>query len=291
MKLSALQTSAGMYSLVELDQVAKLAVDLGVSLKEYSGQEIVSKVVSSLVATFKDTASGLVVEPNYGLPALSLLKSEAGESAASPGLVCALESASSDEVDPLQTPKLIENWGVPEVKNNYGVAKMTLFYHPGEDVALKEKQLIAEIYQHCQQESIDLFLKLMLYTPADENFSLIEFQDSQITAVQELRNSCDLMALQYPQDSLACATITTELDIPWVVVGDGLKYDQFKEVVRDSLDGGAKGILAGEVLWQEIANQKTPDTTPDLQAITEQINTEAHDRLIELTRIIDGYAS
>jgi tagatose 1,6-diphosphate aldolase len=283
MHLPALQTTSKMIGVLELDKVISIANALGLDLKEESNQKTFSRVLDNIIRHLAPAASGLVLEPNYGLPLFSAQNHKAG-------LALALDTMSSDEVDPLALPQLTQNWGVAAIRNNYAMAKITLYYHPEEEVSLKEKQLIAEIYDHCQHEGIDLMLKLMLYTQADEEFSAEQFQAIQLQAVSEFRNSCNLLALQYPQNSLACATITSELDIPWVVVGDGQDYDSFKEVVRDSLEGGAAGYLAGDVFWQEIKTMRLDDTTPDFEAIENFLETTGRDRVLELTRIIDEFA-
>ena len=283
MHLPALQTPQKMLALLELDKIASLAYSLGLDTNEQSNKQLLKQVLSELLAQLAPISSGIILEPEYGLPLFSSQHLKTG-------LSLALDTMFSDEVDPLQLPQLIQNWGVAAIKNNYGVAKVTLYYHPGEETALQEKQLIAELYDHCQHEGIDLLLKLMLYTKADEEFSATKFQETQLQAISEFRGSCNVIALQYPQDSLGCATLTSELDIPWIVAGDGQDYESFKEVVRDSMEGGASGYLAGEVFWQEIKNMRLDDTSPDFEAIETFLKTTARDRVMELTRIIDEFA-
>jgi tagatose-1,6-bisphosphate aldolase len=282
MHLPALQTNSGHFCLLELDRVSQLASALGLTLNEPSNVPLFQQGLGAVLSNLAPQASGLVLEPEYGLPLIS-------SQAKTGGLALALDTASSDEVDPLQLPQLLPNWGVVAIKNNFAMAKVTLYYHPTEDKALQEKQLIAELYDHCRHEGIELMLKLMLYTQADEEFSAPKFQETQLQAVSEFRASCHLLALQYPQDTLACATLTTELDIPWVVVGDGQNYDTFKEVVRDSMEGGAQGFLAGEPFWSEIKDLRQPDLAPDLAAVEQFLKTTARDRVIELARIVGEF--
>jgi tagatose-1,6-bisphosphate aldolase len=282
MHLPALYSPAQTFSLLELDRVVNLASQLGITLHEKMNRPVVEQLLYFISQHLLPHASGLVLEPDYGLPLLSHYTSNKG-------VILTLDAASSDEVDPLQMPQLIQNWGVVAVKNNYSVAKVTLYYHPEEETALQEKQLIAELYDHCRHEGIDLVLKLMLYTKADQEFSIPAFQESQLTAVSEFRTSCTMMALQYPQDALGCATLTTELDIPWVVVGDGQDYEGFKEIVRDSMEGGAQGFWAGDCFWHEIKQMRRDDMAPDMVAIEQFIKTTARDRVIELARIADEF--
>ena len=91
--------------------------------------------------------------------------------------------------------------------------------------------------------------------------------------------------MQYPQDPLAAATLTSELDIPWLMIDDGVKYDKFKDQLRVALENGAQGFLVDEVLWQEVGKMRLKDQSPDLPAIEKFLQTTSKDRMIELMRI------
>lgn len=279
MHVSALQSDSGAFALLELDTVAKLAASIAVQLDEPSNQQTFQTIVSLLMEQLGSRATGVIIDPSYGLSAPTETQKKCQ-------IALALDQQGSDEVDPLQLPSLIHNWGVPAIAQNYAPAKITLYYHPHEENALQEKQLIAELYDHCKHEGIDLLLKLMLYTEAEEVFDVQRFQEAQLQAITEFRASCDLMAIQYPQNALGCATVTTELDIPWVVVGDGQQYQDFKEIVRESLDAGAAGFLAGQTFWNEIGSMRGSDAVVDLERVSEFVSTKVQDRVVELTRIV-----
>jgi tagatose-1,6-bisphosphate aldolase len=108
--------------------------------------------------------------------------------------------------------------------------------------------------------------------------------------VQELRGFADLLALDYPGSALAAASITAELDKPWIVSSRDQNYGQFKEELRDSLASGARGFLIGRSLWNEMGKLRREDQSPDFDHIPEYIQTTVRDRVIELTRIIDETA-
>jgi tagatose-1,6-bisphosphate aldolase len=95
----------------------------------------------------------------------------------------------------------------------------------------------------------------------------------------------DILALQYPLDPLATATVTAELDIPWLLIGQDQAYEDYKSTLRLCLENGARGFLAGNSLWQEIQDFKQQDKSPDLEQIQQFVNTTVKDRMIELMRI------
>lgn len=282
MKRSALQSTTGFYSLLELDQTTHLAEQLGLDLKVQGGLEQLQLVLQTLITQLNPIPSAVLADPIYSFP---LMMDDLEK-----GLVLRLEKVfPQTKLQPPQTvPTLANDWGVPEVANNYAVAKLGLWYHPAEEKALEKKKLVAELASYCQQLGIDLMLKIQIYHQPDETEEKIVFQEAQLEAIQELRSMVQLMVLQYPGDALACATVTAELDQPWLVYfspDDYSAYQQGKQALRTALENGAQGFLAGDFLWQEIMAMREADQSPDLAAIQQFIETQARDRLLEFVRI------
>lgn len=297
MRVSSLQSSQGMYGLVGLGPLATLKEywQLGNDLPDSVQMQFLKPALAQSIVVAGEIASGLLLDP---LVALSVTTSTQA------GLILPLSIQRSPDLDPLSLPKIDSSWGVVEVKNNFGVAYLTLYYHPEEEKALQKKQLVAELADYCQYEKIDFILDLVLYTPAGQQFQLEKFQESQISAVQELRFAPQAMILQYPLDPLACATLTTELDVSWLVSSRGLRYEEFKETLRTSLEGGAKGFYLHELAWPnvQIDRQELLRVVEkrDDQAIkqlankwhedfSKKLTTQNRDQLIELMRITNEF--
>ncbi|MBD3250392.1 MAG: hypothetical protein GF381_02380 [Candidatus Pacebacteria bacterium] len=283
MNLPAICSEQDAFSILELDQIPQLASWLGLELKHQANIKLIRKLLDSLVTDLSAQASGLVLDPIYSLDAIAA-------KAARTGTLLRL-TALQEQVDPLATPVLIPHWSVEDIENNYSLAKLELYYHPAEQKALEKKQLVAELADYCDYLDIDFVLKLVVYTPADREYDQTEFQADQLQAIEEFRSFVDLFALQDPQTPLAAATITAELDQPWVLYSQGQEYEQYKEVLRICLENGASGYWAGDSLWQEIAQFKQQDQSPDLEKINQFIATTVRDRVIELTRIADELGS
>ena len=292
--LRALQTPHHNYCLLELDYTPKLAELLGLDVNMENNIQLLEEITQKLATVAQNHVTGLVLDPVYSFSAQLPSTTNNKPLTTNPKLLTTTIPATllrlgylATEVDPLALPILINNWGIENIKNNYATAKLEILYHPDEDKALEKKQLVAEVYDHCQYEKIPFLLKLVVYTPAEEEFNQVSFQEAQLTAVQEFRDTCDVLALQHPQDALASATLTAELDIPWLFVAEGASYDDYKEMLRTSLENGAKGFLVGSVLWQEFAQLRLEDKSPDIEAINKFIETTFRDRLIELRRIVE----
>ncbi len=284
MKSSALQSTAGFYSLLELDQTVHLVEELGLDLKVQGGLEQLQLVLQTLITQLSPLPSAVIADPNYSF---SLMMDDLEK-----GLALRLEKVlPQTKLQPPQVvPTLANDWGVPEVANNYAVAKLGLWYHPAEEKALEKKKLVAELASYCQQLGIDLLLKLQIYHQPDETKEKIVFQEAQLAAIQELRSMVQLLVLQYPGDALACATLTAELDQPWLVYLSSQEqsdYQQGKQALRTALENGAQGFLGGDFFWQEIKTLREDDQSPDLAAIQKFIETQSRDRLLEFVRITD----
>lgn len=299
MKISSLQSTQGMYGLASLDTIAALKEYWGINtiLSEPMQMIFLEPALTQLTKVAGDIVTGLILDPSIGLAVASNSQS---------GLILPLSIQKSPELDPLALPQVDQNWGVVEIANNYGVAMLTLYYNPQEEKALQKKKFVAEFADYCRYEHIDFILDLVIYTPAEQQFDISLFQAAQITALQELRFAPTAFILQYPLDPLACATLTTELDIPWLVSSKGLRYPEFKETLRTSLEGGAAGFCVHELSWPtgeldtellSVANEKN-----DIQAIQEisqdwfdsvskELTTTVRDQLIELMRITNEFGT
>lgn len=319
MRVDHLTTASGMYSLVSLEPLAVLQEWWqlsGVQILEENNDSItelfISPALESMHRLVSQIASGVILDPYVGLQIASSNHTNEENSSEKPnikktsGLILPLSIPQSGQIDPLAAPHFDSNWGVVEVANNYGVAKLTLYYHPKEEQALRKKQLVAELSEYCRYEKCDFILDLVLYTPAGEEFSVQAFQEAQLQAIQELRSYAQLLMLQYPLDPLACATLTTEIDTPWLVSSRGLRYEEYKETVRTALEGGAKGFCLHEMSWPKpdlntdaLATAYRKNDTKALADLAKswhdqfekQLQTTVRDQLLELSRISQEFAT
>ncbi len=278
MTLPSIQSDNKTIGLLELDLAPKLASCLGLDLQISQNVEIVVNLLEQMGKIGAEHLTGLVLDPIYSF--------ELAKNQGKAGILMRLTTVRED-LDPLAIPSLIPNYGLEELRNNYNMACLEFYYHPEEEQALKKKQLLAEVHDYCDYLDIDLLLNLIVYTPADEEFTPEAFQEDQLVAIQELKNSTDAIALQCPVDALAIATITAELDIPWIFANYNHNYEEFKQELRICLENGASGFIVGESLWRELNRFKLEDKSPDIEKITQFIDTIFQDRVIELMRIVE----
>jgi sulfofructosephosphate aldolase len=87
---------------------------------------------------------------------------------------------------------------------------------------------------------------------------------------------------QGPADELErrCAEIDAALDVPWVVLSQGVDPDDFRRAVEAACRAGASGFLAGRALWTSALGADDP---------TELLRERSVPRLGELAGIVDRH--
>lgn len=252
-----------------------LALLFGLDWAEASTQHTVTQLLQLMGQHLADQATGIVADPRTGQDLARVKPPEAA------WMLRLSEFQTESTI--AAAPKFLPHWSVENIKNDYGVVYVQLFYHPSEPAALAKKQLVAETYDFCQYHQVPLFLDLALtQLEPDEDREQVLLQ-----TLSELRDQADLLGLPYPGSPLLAATVSAELDVPWLLSSGGQTYDEFKTQLRDAIENGAQGYLISASLYRELEACRLPDHSPDWLAIESFISTTARDRLIELSRIVD----
>lgn len=266
MTVSAL-TRNNIIGIANLSDSLEIAEVFGMNAKSVQEQAKVEELISSFVTELSSHMSGVCLSAEVGFGATEKLPLDTG-------LVFELSDMLRPK-DPLSVPVLSQIWGVEQTRNNSAVAKLELFYNPQEEEARSKKQMVIELYDYCQNQGIAFLLDLVIYLETSKDKYQAQFLELQLDAVQELRQYCDLMALEYPSDALSTVTLTAELDVPWILSGRDVPYETYKEQLRVALESGAVGYIVGSQLLPE---NVTKDASTFLQ-------TTLRDRAIELNRI------
>ncbi len=282
MKIDRLMSSQQRFTLAALDRIEFYQEILGVQPATPEGKAVLEQFITLVVSKLSNSCSGLILEPQFGFTSLKA-------KAAAVGIAFALENR--HDAAPLQPPHLNESWGVEACKENYGVAKLEFFYNPEEDQSLAKKQLVAEIYDFCQYVHIDLLVLIRGQKAQGGVLASSALVDAQLQTVIELQKNCDVIGLEYPGTALAAATITSEIDIPWLLVSSSQvklePYIELKNHVREVIENGASGCILGEVLFSDLNDHIKQDATLDWEYLETYVATQVRDRLVEIARIVD----
>lgn len=287
MRTAHLTNPHGLLAIIELDNNVQLAELLGLDLSLADNVQILEQIHTYLAALHTQ-ATGVILDPIYSFHLLGSGQLQKG--------VCLRLEQDRPLVDD-GMPSLFPNFSLEEVKNNYALVKLALTYHPQESQAIAKKQLLSEISSYSKSLGIDFLLKLRVpvLSVSEENdesgeagapVQVSDHATQQLEAVQELRALANILVLDCPSDPLAVATISSELDIPWLVTADATtSYEDFKARFRMAMENGASGYCLGNLLFQELAQFRATDQSIDLIALKNHVDTVLRDRLIELNRI------
>lgn len=265
--------------MLDFSRIASLAEAMGLNIDHLDNRQVLDKTSGLIVKHISPEVSGAIIDPEFDFSNIT-------KKSSSTGLVMSLEKKTED-IDPYHMPSIAENWGIEHIKNNYGVAKLELYYHPQEPEAMKKKQFVGEVHDYCKYEGIDFLLELMVYHPGGEETTKETLLETQMQAISELSRSCDLIGLEFLGDPLSAVTITATLDIPWVYNARGIGYEEFKHNLRVCMESGAKGFMAGDPIWFGEDVRKVFSSLDDMDKIEEYLKTEMRDRVIEVCRIAE----
>lgn len=254
---------------------------LGLDITYSEQKEVLTEFYKQLTTIIVPETTGMLLSPQFGWDVLH-------SKPASSGVIFAVDQHSDDQ-DPRAFPILSKLWTVEHIRNNYGVAKLKLQYHPDEELSAQKRKLVAELYEYAQYEKVDFILELVTSTNSVENENDEESQSVQLQAIKHFRQLCDAMILEMPSDAFTAATVTAELDIPWILTDAGFTgYTEHKEAIRLCLESGAKGCVVGSSLLSD-HELPLPLTQETMENMVRELATTVRDRALELRRITEEH--
>jgi tagatose-1,6-bisphosphate aldolase len=204
-----------------------------------------------IINAVKDQMSGVLIDPDYGLPAYV----EKTKPFLLPVEKTGYEAKGGERLTKLEygVPKLME-WGA-------GGAKILLFFNPYLETAEAQLETGKSVVDECKSRDYPLFLEIVTYE-ADHEVTMEEREKLVIESLKKFvaRGVLpDVFKLEYPGSSVACRTISAilqEHEIPWILLTRGDSFEHFTQQLKDAVSRGAVGFLAGRALWQEVCTMQ-----------------------------------
>jgi tagatose-1,6-bisphosphate aldolase len=277
MQIRDLASSAGGFALVSLDEFPKMGEACGWQWGDPAQRSLFQQATQAVLPGVLASSTGVIADPVVSWP-------EIGTEVLVCGTALRLEQVGVSQ-DPLALPTLEQDWGVEAIAANSSVVKLGLHYHPHEVEALNKKQFVAEIADSAHRSGAQVFLELKPFALSREE--IISFEDVVLPSALELGRLVDAISVPESSEALLLATLTAELDIPWVMSLWSAEYEHAKEYLRLGLENGARGFQIGEAAWREISQLRRTDMTLDWPAVTTFSQTVLRDRMLELRRIVD----
>ena len=252
-----LTTTDGRMAIVANDQRQSL-----VKARERAGLPATTDDLRALkrdiVAALAPAASGVLLDPEVALPALV----DEGVVPRSTGLLVAIERSGARDANGLRVSDVL--LGPTDVRRLGGTAaKLLVYVRPDrEDTDGPNGQLVRATASACAAADLLLVVEVLTYPLPDEEPSRYLGRKAElIREAAVLAESCGakVLKLESPGNAAECSKVTSTLRAPWAVLSAGVDHETFVGTLREALEGGARGFIAGRSLWKEAVSLAPPE--------------------------------
>ena len=279
--LQQIRTSGDRFAVIAADHGQPL-VDMLDGLGVSSAPEAQRAFKADLVDTVGREASAVLLDPDVSLPDIvdrDVLPRDVG-------LLVRIEADGHDEEDGLRRSSLISGLGAEGARaRGADAAKVMAFLRADrEDLDGYTAGMVREALEDCARADLLCVIELMTYRLDDE--SPEQFADRKADLVVDgavFLQECGskVLKLEYPGSASACRRVTDAIDVPWAVLSAGVDHDAFCGQLRDAMNGGAAGFIAGRSLWKEAVGRPADERRRFLDGV-------ARRRMEELLTIVDA---
>jgi tagatose 1,6-diphosphate aldolase len=242
-------------------------------------------------------ASAVLLDPIYGVAqaiARNLIPKTCGV------LVSLEETGYTGDAQNRQT-RLLEGWGVAELKRmGASAAKMLVYYRPElAETSRKQLALVEAVALECQKFDIPFLVEPVAYPIRTEVGDAAAFATTKTKVVIQTARAMtslpiDVLKAEFPADLSyeldekalirACSELDAASAVPWVILSAGTSFEPFLKEVEIACKCGASGFLAGRAVWQEAVGMTDPADRCRF------LKTTATDRLKSLSEIASKLA-
>ncbi|MGW1343989.1 aldolase [Kribbella sp. NPDC002412] len=240
--LDALAYPDGTFAMVAMDQRESLRT----MLAEHGRPDDAAAITAFKAAVAEHLAplaSGFLIDQGYDAPR-------------KPGWILAADALTQERGGPVTDTRLDESIDPSAAREAGAVALKLLVIWKRDDQAQRRVEMAAEFVRRCAAAGLLSVLEPVAQPAAGEDdFEL----DAAIIEAAEVLGPVhpDLYKAQVPSRGLGdpdqiiktCEQLTDTLDVPWVVLSNGVARDDFPRAVELACRGGASGTLAGRALW------------------------------------------
>jgi len=268
--------------------IAAAAMDQRGSLKKAIAKEkgaSADQITDAMMAEFKSAitriltpyASAILLDPEYGLPALR-------EKAKGKGALLAYEQSGYDNTRPGRIPDLLPDWTVRKLKEAGADAiKLLIYYTPFDDskINAEKHSFVERIGAECALYDIPFFLEFVGYDPKGGDEKLVEFARQKpeivtksIAEFSKPEYRVDVLKVEIPVQlefvegtkafkgtsaySKAEALehyrkAASEAKKPFIYLSAGVSNAQFLESLELAVEATTdfNGVLCGRATWKE----------------------------------------
>ena len=276
-----IKTAGGRFAIIAADHGQPL-VDMLDALGVSSGPEEQRAFKSDLVDTVGRDASAVLLDPDVSLPEIV----DGDILARDVGLLVRIEADGHENADGLRRSQLIEGLGADGARaRGATAAKVMVFVRADrEDLDGYTAETVRTALEDCRRAGLLCVMELMTYPLDDETpeqFAALK-EDLVVNGAVFLQEcGSKVLKLEYPGSARACRRVTDAIQVPWAVLSAGVDHEAFCAQLRNSMDGGADGFIAGRSLWKEAVSRPPQERRAFLDGV-------ARRRLEDLVGIVES---
>jgi tagatose-1,6-bisphosphate aldolase len=288
--LASIATSQATFAIVAMDQRNTLKrMYHAVGIPDPSDDELV-QIKADTVQALRGSASGYLLDPTFGTPALSRLPREG----APYGVLVAAEPSERGTIngeprghrDPALNAQWVKDQGGDALKFYVQLRADRKPGRDGVDTTAEVLQVVGEVVADCREAGIPSVIENLIFPLAGEEPPTPTQRADRIIEAAVLLDDLkpDLIKLEYPGDAASCRRLANSIKGPWAVLSAGVAFDEFAAALRVSCDeGGTSGFIAGRSIWKDAVGM-------DQKTRTSFLANEGRRRLDNLVQVIDGRA-
>ncbi len=225
------------------------------SLQKLISKERMSEFKSICAELFSPYSTAILVDPEFGADAIKIAQGQ------NKGILLGREkSGYTDNPDGRET-ELYENFTAMKLKEMGATAiKLLVYYNSDAKNAEEQIEIVKKVSAEAKEIDLPFLIEPITY-PIDGHY--YHQGDSIIKAVTDLKNHCDILKLEYPVDPKIedienaipyLEQISEEINIPWILLSRGMKFDHYKHALKIAKTSGCSGYAVGRAVWQEFSD-------------------------------------
>jgi tagatose 1,6-diphosphate aldolase len=275
--IQACANTDGIIAAAAMDQRGSLKRSIGKAMGHEATDADLTQFKVSVTKVLTPHATALLMDPEYGLPAL-------GARAAGTGVLLSYEKTGYDVTIAGRMPDLLDNWSVLRLAEAGADAiKILLYYNPFDEEKINriKHAFIERIGAECEAIDKPFFLEVLAYDNAhdDKSLDFARLKPKYVVAYMKEfsldRYGVDVLKVEVPVNmnfvfgtsSFAGgdAAYTREeakqlfreaseaATKPFIYLSAGVTDEVFRETIKLAGEAGAKfsGVLCGRATWQD----------------------------------------
>lgn len=258
------------------------------------------------------SASAILLDPEYGLPAAGARNKETG-------LLLAYEKTGYDASTPGRLPDVLPEWSVQRLKAAGADAiKFLLYYDVDEDASINDQKqaFIERLGSECEAENLPFFLELLSYDATMKTVDTKEYAKIKPHKVNKMMAEfsnpaykVDVLKVEIPVNMNYVAGFAKEeavysekeaagyfkaqseaTQLPFIFLSAGVSADQFQKTLYFAKESGStfNGVLCGRATWKDSV---APFIEKGEKEARRFLQTVGHENIITLNKVIEQTAS